>query len=1664
MNLSESTNDDLLPNLHHFDVEDQTRLLKQLNRNLGVNLLTDRDRQIAHHNIKHGLRYLATTNSHANEWSEIFGGLATLSSASTDTTEVLDAAPHPILQLMVEQPANSRSPEERRRCLAVGAKILMATGFHLQNIPTTFLLGLRQLFRSEKQGWVELCGVDFLDAEKLRLWNPVTQVATIHACRDFLLNLTQVSIPPAGTFLKSAPTRANSITSAEPSKPYVSTSHTEDEQQRDLSEKKPDDTTPHLKLFEVQKQRDCQADIVDGYRIPFHWGRLCGAELKICLENLNLHLKNKGQDSESRQRRVHAAFRYVSLFCGMSLKKCLRLPLGRRGSMKLDIFQGVIRRDILAIAPRMDRKDRRRMNGRYWRTRFPQEVIEVLQECIARHPECATLGELLHAEGLVREACQRMLNDNWPSSHCPEDSRFSLSLRPCLLDLGVHPALVARITGDTMTTPASDHYYLSFSEQQVHEGICKFYVWAGLTPPPPPVRNRTIGSPKALSKKEFASLITKLNQIVLTARNLVTPKSSISEVIKFHNTYTEAVALVIIWCLGGRGDRISSLTYERIFASEEFVVLSDRRVDRYSRQRTCPATQLLKAIRRQFLEHLRSISQRLGKLSDVNSEIILEHSTGQRPHQSAFTVFAETPEGWKPRSLNRKDLVKLAKQLGVEDLNVARHFWYSELVSQNVSQIAIEALLGHHQNGSEAFGYGSGISVRKVCDYLRPLLEDIQNELGFTPLIGCGRQNERYLTLPELSVKNSLRPLPNVLLTRKLEVQEFLIPEATIYEQDPPSHRKTLTSHSHLERLTSLYCKTDLVASHPLGASLFCLIGFEVVLAQPEQVLLLDAGLSTGLIAIGRLAVVEAKNEVRAVLQRVVCQHTVAAFSLAKKSRAPTIASYIAASEDLHKLLHKLDPGWPAQDPDASVKLLATMTSHWAAVEIAPAALFGAFHKAPFIPAAHLARLYHGRPCMEAAASRSSSSRRHSTTADSFDRILEIVRHWGDKDLELGGEHARRKSCIEELHRFRTGEALDEMEQLFIDLLVADLSPDAPFNTLNPAVLLEYARGYVIYFRRAKQEGSVEMDPESFLSIYLEMGGTKEFALACPARWQMLHICSFLKLKNYSAPAGFLSVKAMKTPVLPRMVTYTSPAEIAASCTLLKNLIEWRGGTFCFASCRLQLQRGIPLRVSEIRYLKPRDVDVPAKLIHITETGHDHLKTSASMGSAPLTDPLADSLLNVRDRRLAIFSGAHALLFADVHLPAPYTAFDQVSNAMRDCVVNVTGCHNFRQHDLRAAAATDIGFDVMANVKRLGDGIKYQPIPLSGAEVTTLHSRIAKSSRLSRHGSELTTLRYYNCASMLDLRCELEAAQSRIYYSGSYLAALQGKKIQSVFAANYRRGHTKTGSKTKSPLTQLFDEHYFQCIKSLPTPTLGDAPELQDTTPPASPQLSRVRMLQARLLMALGLPPATASDALQLPPDTVLEKYESFSRKLDEIGIRFAKNDHPPITASTWSADQGVFINNLHKYASWLAANESMAAQLAVPLLPSFHWSGSRLVLKNEVQLTALFPLLKSLRSAGFRVVFRPGHECLLSVGIRSHLDAACIEVHKINATEQVYGVISFLLDVLPQPVSKLRGGKQKILSSPFVAKTVAPEAASPRSYGRAGRLVVAGLLVCLSS
>ncbi|MDO8768093.1 MAG: hypothetical protein Q7K57_05200 [Burkholderiaceae bacterium] len=1663
MNLSEQIQ--LHPPFIHLPLEDETRLWKAVQTNLGIDHLNAHEARICLQNISEGLKHLALIKNDAEGWADIFAQLCASASTQHFSPQLDPAAAkkHPLLEVLVKQPSTSRTAEQRKKCLAIGSLAVMASIFHLQKLPGAFSKGLMQLFRSSDEGWEELCAIDFLNRKALVDWQPATSLAVVRNFRPMLLNLLNVGVPAVASF-RSVTLQSGSLTSATPQD--IASPLTEPPVAEPTDAKKQgDNLSPNFEMFELQKQRDCQPDAVDGYRISPQWIRLDPSECKDVLLQLNSHIKLIPADEAGWSSRAHAAARYVSFFCGISLKKCLRLPLTRKGSMFLDIAQGVIRRDQLVIAPRMDRKDRRRVQGRWWRTRLPMEVVIALQELWARNPNAKTLGQLLQGEGLDYITCQRLFNASKNTSHGPEDTRFAMSLRPCLLALDIHPALVARITGDTMTTPASDFYYLSFSEMEIHEATSILCVWMGLAPPATPVRDRLIGSPKALTPEQFKAMVTRLNQRVSTARNEITSRSSLDEFLAFHNLYTTAAALQLIWGVGGRGDRISSLTFERLFASEHYMALADRRVDRYSRQRIVPSTDFLSATRRHYLEHLRSLNEKFKHACGKNSEFVVKAPSSERPHKCAFTIFEKASAGWEPRELKRRDLSELAAELGTSDLNIARHFWFSALVRAKTAQVAIEALLGHHTNGAEAFGFASGISVREICTYLQPILQSIQEELGFEPLAGCGRTADRFLTFPELSARKTLPLLPSVLLKRKLQTQDFLIPEIPHYDQDPPSNCKTLVAHSQLIRLKKQYLTCDAVRRYPAGALLFCLISMMAVLTEEEQKVLFTHALGAGLVAIDQLVVVEADNGIRPVVQRLMNQHATAAADLVKALHKIGQIPWNVGQKELHLLLQYLDPVWTAKTPVDSARLLSRLASHWAAIEIPPGSLFGALHKAPFIPAADLARLHFKRPCLATQSNPILTEQRTNRSQGDFSDVLAIVNHWGNKDLPMGEDLRRRKGCINALSVYLELNHTDEWKSFFVNLLIADLSPNAPYRNLGPSSLPEYAKGYACFFTAARDMGTPELDPETLLGVYLRMGGVRDFRQSCAARWQMLHICAFLNSRGYSVPAGFLEGKGKKTPALPRIPVYTSHQECDAARAIIDQSFVGKGATYAFAGARLELQRTVPLRISEVRFAKPENLDGRNQLLHITSTGHNHLKSLHSRGTGVLNKSLSDELTDLQRRRTAIKVNSEILLFADAHLEKPYAAFDAVSAAIKGTLILQTGRPEFREHDLRAAATTDVAFNVTNVLGCLCKGSLTFTPPLTASQVTAKHSRFAKASRLARHASPLTTLRYYMCSSMLDLGFYCLAADAGLPVSAVYVAAVSGKKPQAIYASSPRaRKCNKSDSASRaSTVEAAFEAAYQKALSALPSISLGEPPSLGSLL--SEPVNNNDRLVQAVLLTALGLSPQAAGDAAEVAVHLVERTAAELERRAAELNVRLAMQDHAMLKGIPDDVLR-LLLAFTPKYARWIVRNKPVLRNVSLALLGSLARTSSKLILHSEQQLLELLPILRTIQEVGLQPVFRPGVGVLLGQlpGLGPNLRESSVAVHPANTHLSCFGTVGFLLRNKPTDHENRVLNHPKVLAPPKTKQESPPEKASPRSYGRAGQLAIVGLLLGLTA
>jgi hypothetical protein len=1651
--------------------EAQPRLISLLGP-LGIAKMSSAARQRFLEVLSRGLKLHSKQEPSAMAWAKAISEIGSIDFLESDPGQKQPRPDFSLLaQTILEQPASFLPPQDQDDALAFAAKAALVICLKLLTPdPHQTCHSVRQLFKSKTSDWALARRQLYIEGQ-----HSTGDEKTAQVVLDFLEQKQRyltTPIPPLESFVKRVDTSYKTLAEAPTAEPPLSPTLPP---KANNPVKEPDNTSPNFHLFETQILRAVHPDVSDPYRLPLNWNRLSSLELYPTIQRLLAQLRQDGDANFAT--RLHSAARFVSFFAGLSLKTCMQLPISRhsssaRGSMHLDLNCGVLRRDALCAAPRKKRAGKVRTNGRWWRIPLPPEICLVLLEAAAKNPEARSLGDLIRAAGLDHESCQHLLNDGFPTSHRPEDARFACSFRTYLLDLGIHPALVARASGDTITTPFSDHYYLTFTTHQIAEVMVTFCNWVGLNPPRLPAKNRSIGSPKAIAREEFRSLVRCLNQTVLSARNKITSRSSINEVVEFHNLYSKAFALQLILAHGGRANLIGRLTFARLFACNDFLAFSDRRTDPYSKQRILPLTSIFKEGNGRYREHMHAVSKRMAEHSAEQSTALDDLSEGRQLHSCAFPIFEKSADGWLQRSQKRSDLVELLAELGQkigmqldqESLNIGRHFWHTELVIQEVAQPAIEAFLGHHTIGAEVFGYGSGVSVREVCDYLRPIIDSIQSDIGFTPLVGLGRTADRYFKLPEIPVQKNLRPLPSKLLLHKLAHQDLAIPDLTLQEQDPPSTGKTLVAYTTLESLKVGYSKAACLSTHSLGSTLFCFIAMELVLTEAEQRALFLAAVGDGLWRIGALVVVEAEDEGRPIAQRLLQEQTQAAVIKVRLSGIKDLNSddsiVAQATEDLHDLLVELEPSWPCKTPSESVRLLSIIASHWSAVEIAPGTMFGVYHKAPFIPAIDLSRIYYRQPRAHADKNTDEKLTSFGAKEHRFRDTDKILSKWANKDIPLGESVSRAERCSNDLNAFLSRTDLTLAERLHAELLVADLSASPPYKKLDASTLPSYSNKYQLFFKIVEEEDSCDLQPEHFQQAFTDMGGGESMAESKLPRWAMLHICAFLEQRGYWVPAALTAVTATKTPRPARIPVYSTAREIDLVEEDLVEYFAGAGGSYSFAPQRLKLERSVPLRAGELRYSRPIDFDLQHQLLHITTSGHNHLKTISSRGSVPLSAEIARSLEKLKSLREDIAIGLDTLMFPDVHLEATYRAFDEIADAIRYFTIQRTGCAEFRRHDFRACANSDICFPVQESIEAFAAGAftYVNGSDWTAAQLTERFIRFAKAARFSRHASVATTLRFYNCSGPLDLYQQLRFANSRLKSSGIYASDVMGRSAQALYVRKDRQSDLKRVSRSASQVTfaSLISEYLSEQRKLVPTPPLlGPSNQTMGRVVHERSTVSTSKLVQASLLAQSGMTMEVAAEALNIPFKLV-ENFQSRAATFVSDQIRGSENkDSTPAFSSRIKPDIPALPlwTAIAALSRWLTSFHGLGPRGNLPLRLAIGTSPSTLTVIDANHLLELLPMLRGVSHNGFRVLLRVASGNMLATNpqLNKKISDSGIEVFSERGKSRGLGTIYFCVR---QPVS--------VDPSTVNSQLKSPDDIFPRSLGIAGRVVVSGLLLVL--
>lgn len=1572
--------------------------------------------------VARGLFQIGDGIPNALDWHTVFAEFSKCDLAALDQPHELPPGTkqHDLAAILAQQPTAVFPAREQEACEQVAALALMQLMFRPNRpLPALFFRGLRNMYCSGQPAWKGIrkeiadgapFSSDFVSAQPKGVRQ--TFVVTVH-------DLLNRGIPEV---IHAFPAISHGAVQVEQPKQVLA----ECVNACTPAIQKLVDLSPNLALLELVRRDDDFAPPIDSYRVGFQWDALHPNELKLVLNRIGTVLNCS--DEESLPLRLAACFAVVALFARTSFERALRLPIVRRGTLHLDLRCGLLRRHLSVLADRTDAENGPRTRGYWLRTFLPKSVCEMLLEAHSLFPQEESLGQLLGRFGVTEQDCIALINKHCEFVHKPESLRFARSLSQTMLSLSLHPAIVSLATGDTTIVPSAEPYYLCRSQKEIHDAVSTFCQWADLPPPRPLNKDRLIGSPHSPTKQEIQSAFLTLSQVVLKERMQVTSRSSLEVRNNFFNFYVVAVVLQFLWSVGGRFACLETLTFNRVLGFEDAALIHDKQTDAYSAERCVPLSDEIKKTLRHYLEHLRAHAS---YLAAHGYEKCAQHlkgiSEGNRQTLGAFELIVDGPNGiLNTRTVELKDIHSLAQKVWPGELNRPRHFYVNELVSRRVSQVVIDGFSGRYCRGAEPFGFSSGIAV---CDYiaaLRPVLNEIHDEIGLKAISGFGQTAARYLVYPKAPVRPGLKPHKNQFLEQRLQEAELIAADIARPAEECPFSADTLLSLSKIRFLRDAYMRSAAPAKYPRGALVFTLAAFDCVVA-PHEVEKFYDGIVGGLVRnVGGLAMIELQDRGRVVSQRVLSNQSIVA--AAKVGNCSTNCSFSDARRELAQLLTELDETWCAKQNANALNLVTALASHAMTYEVPMHLQVAIHHKAPIIPVEDLARIFLERPCKNGNQIEGEIS--VSTIASkSYKLIMQKLRAWADRENRVGEQQARKAGLRKDLQQLIDSNSLLGEEKLLAEWLISELAERPLGRRLKIQVLEKYTTFALSVFERIGIEQTFHLDMEVWREILdeLERGQSRRKARA---RWVLTHVCNFLSYKGAAVPRGLLSRQPSERRA-PRNPIYVTHEECRQICELASDhqspfQSSETGGL------RFRLARNIPLRPVEVRYAKLSHLSPDAGLLAVTTGGHGHLKAESARGLLPIPVSLLADMQELYVRRCSLGPIADVPIFAGISKHGP-NLFDSDTATLVSATRHVTGQGTFRSYDLRACAITDLIASPGELLHQLAQPIaEVRSLDLKSINVA--HQRVALAQRLARHRSPFTTLLSYNAAGNLELAVYQRRATVGFEPSSTHISAMCGLKPNAIDKRVSFRSKNELRIVRRAEILSEIAQGYVEVAQkpALASCRSGELIDLANNN-----LASDEKIIRAGLAVFLGNNPEAISDVLRVPSMTLNATLATVNRrkKTLQLGCRASpKHRHLLFENET------LISKLVEALPAWFATNRASRSLNQQGLLCTVDKAESSLVIPDEEILRAWLPHLKALMEVGVQVYFQP-RTLHLSTATQDSLSAANVLVCKRAATCRGYGVIRFGL------ASKQRykkGSQRQLVPLP-----------SPHLSGRVGRLIV---------
>lgn len=508
-----------------------------------------------------------------------------------------------------------------------------------------------------------------------------------------------------------------------------------------------DERAPPASLVGWLRGRADQAGYLSRFGVEGRWERQTKHELTEVCKGVRAAL------TPSHPDRYFAFFATVSLATSLPARRASELKLKRNTDIWLDLQLSAVRwylQRLLAAGRAVALTPEQMEDADLIEVWLPEAAAIVGLELASLRGDAGDLLELItgftspEAREAFLERYRAWLRSlAYASLHGVEDARFGRSLAPFFREQA-GDVVAAWLNLDFEEVAIGTMYYVRLDRSYLHAQCDLVWQRVGLGPAAKMVLpNLAIGSRQALTDEKFATALINWAAKAAAAVQAMTSAMTREALLQAWTDLVHLRLLATITLGGGRGDRLSRLTWGTVYAHPHFLLLRDKDTDEYSRTRMVPIVRMLREILDEHVQDLLTFCRRAAERGLRVMTPAGRNFAERAPHRVCFytAVVIDHPDGpYIGRSaINRSVLNTLCEDLFGRELNVGRHTLITMGVRNGFEPALIKVMGGHVRGQAEPFSDGQWIapadalwslaaamewSLRGICP-LRPSRADL---------------------------------------------------------------------------------------------------------------------------------------------------------------------------------------------------------------------------------------------------------------------------------------------------------------------------------------------------------------------------------------------------------------------------------------------------------------------------------------------------------------------------------------------------------------------------------------------------------------------------------------------------------------------------------------------------------------------------------------------------------------------------------------------------------------------------------------------------------------------------------------------------------------------------------------------------------------------------